>query len=46
MLAPLLAAIRVPRIDPGLPRTRPEAVRAVKAAPTGALRERGITAVM
>lgn len=50
MFAPLLAAIRVPRIGPGRPRTRPEAVLADKAysarAHRAALRERGITAVI
>jgi transposase len=50
MFAPLLAAIRVPRMGPGRPRTRPEAVLADKAysarAHRGALRERGITAVI
>jgi transposase len=50
MFAPLLAAIRVPRIGPGRPRTRPAAVLADKAysarAHRAALRERGIAAVI
>ncbi len=50
MLAPLLAAIRVPRPGPGRPRTRPEAVLADKAYSARGhradLRRRGITAVI
>ena len=50
MLAPLLAAIRVPRPGPGRPRTRPEAVLADKAYSARGhradLRRRKITAVI
>ncbi len=50
MLAPLLAAIRVPRPGPGRPRTRPAAVLADKAYSARGhradLRRRGITAVI
>ncbi len=50
MLAPLLAAIRVPRPGPGRPRTRPEAVLADTAYSARGhradLRRRGITAVI
>jgi transposase len=50
MLGPLLAAIRVPRLGPGRPRTRPAAVIADKAYSARGhradLRRRGITAVI
>jgi transposase len=50
MLAPLLAAIRVPRSGPGRPRSRPTAVIADKAYSSRGhradLRRRGITAVI
>ncbi len=50
MLAPLLAAIRVPRCGTGRPRTRPDAVIADKAYSArghrAELRRRGITAVI
>jgi transposase len=50
MLGPLLAAIRVPLLGPGRPRTRPVAVIADKAYSArghrAELRRRGITAVI
>jgi len=50
MLPVLLGAIRVPRVGPGRPRTRPQAVLAAKAysseAVRGLLRARGIKAVI
>ena len=50
MLAALLAAIRVPRLGPGRPHTRPAAVIAGKAYSArghrAELRRRGITAVI
>ena len=50
MFGPLLATIRVPRVGPGRPRTRPDAVLADKAYSARAhrahLRARGITAVI
>ncbi len=50
MLPFLLAALRVPRLGPGRPRTRPEAVLADKAYSSRAiragLRSRGIVAVI
>jgi len=49
MCLPVLDAIRVPRLGPGRPRTRPDAVLADKAYSSKAiraeLRRRGITAV-
>lgn len=50
MLTSVLADIRVPRVDAGRPRTRPDAVIADKAYTTGVnrteLRRRGIKAVI
>ncbi len=50
MLAVLLGAVRVPRVGPGRPRTRPEAVLADKAYSSrgtrALLRRRGIKAVI
>lgn len=50
MCLPLLDAIRVPRLGPGRPRTRPDAVLADKAYSSRAiraeLRRRGIVAVI
>lgn len=50
MCLPVLAAINVPRIGPGRPRTRPDAVLGDKAYSSRAiraeLRRRGITAVI
>ena len=50
MCLPVLAAIHVPRIGPGRPRTRPDAVLGDKAYSSRAiraeLRRRGITAVI
>jgi transposase len=50
MLAEVLADIHVPRLGPGRPRTRPDAVLADKAYSTGVIRDqlrrRGITAVI
>ncbi len=50
MFGPLLAAIRVPRLGPGRPRTRPVAVLADKAHSArghrAELRRRDITAVI
>ena len=49
-LLPLLGALRVPRLGPGRPRTRPTALRADKAYSSRGhrahLRSRGITAVI
>lgn len=50
MCLPVLDAIRVPRVGPGRPRTRPDSVLADKAYSSRAiraeLRRRGITAVI
>ena len=50
MCLPLLEAIRVPRLGPGRPRTRPQAVLGDKAYSSRAiraeLRQRGIVAVI
>jgi transposase len=50
MLPPLLASLRIPRLGPGRPRTRPDALLGDKAYSARAhrdhLRSRGITAVI
>ena len=50
MLAPLLACLSVPRLGPGRPRTRPDALLGDKAysarAHRGHLRARGVTTVI